>query len=677
MILRPLVFAVFLTAASAAAAQPRVTFTRDVAPIVFEHCSPCHRPGEVAPFSLLTYEEVRPHAAAIARVTEARVMPPWKPEPGYGEFVGARRLSDHQIDTIQQWARGGALEGDRTDLPRPPAFSDGWRLGQPDLVVTMGEPYMLPATGKDVLRNFVIPLPLETVRYVRGIEFRPGNNRVVHHANMRIDRTGAARRADEGDRDAGFDGLITAGNFPDGHFLGWTPGQLPPLVAGALAWRLDPGSDLVVQLHMQPAETPQTVQASVGFFFSADAPTRTPMMLRLGRQNIDIAPGTRDYVSEDTYVLPVDVEVHGVQPHAHFRARQIEGFATLPDGTRKWLVYIRDWDFAWQDAYRYAEAIALPRGTVLATRYTYDNSSANRRNPDRPPQRVRWGQNSTDEMGDLWIQVVPRTPEDRQLLRADFAPKVMAEDAVGYEKMLEVDRANPRIHEAVAAIDLSLGQIDAAVGHLEEALRLNPQSVEAHYNLATALVGKGRPDEAADHFRRALQIRPDHVGAHVNLGVVLRSKQRFTEAADHLRLALQFDPRNAAAHTNLAGVLAAEHSTREAVAHYRQALDLNPDLLEALADLAWILATSSDATIREPADAVRLAERAARLTGQQDVRALDALAAALAASGQFDRAVATTEKALDLAGRSGSAETVRQLRDHLELYRKQIALGVP
>ena len=273
-------------------------------------------------------------------------------------------------------------------------------------------------------------------------------------------------------------------------------------------------------------------------------------------------------------MLPVDVDVHGVQPHAHFRARQIEGFATLPDGTRKWLVYIKDWDFAWQDAYRYTEPIALPRGTVVAMRYTYDNSAANRRNPDRPPQRVRWGQNSTDEMGDLWIQVVPRTPEDREALRADFAPKVMAEDAVGYEKMLEVDRANPRIHEAVAAIDLSLGRIDAAVGHLEAALRLNPQSVEAHYNLATALVRSGRHDEAADHFRRALQIQPDHVGAHVNLGVVLRSQRRFTEATDRVcGWRSQLDPRNAAAHTNLAGVLAAEDHLREAVAHYRQALE--------------------------------------------------------------------------------------------------------
>jgi tetratricopeptide (TPR) repeat protein len=656
-------------AAAPAAAQPRVTFTRDVAPIIFEHCSRCHRPGEIAPFSLLTFQDVRPRAAAIARVTETRQMPPWKPEPGYGEFVGARRLTNRQLDTIRQWVRDGAPEGDPANLPSPPPFNDGWQLGEPDLIVTMTEPFTVPASGSDLLRNFVIPIPLASVRYVRGIEFRPGNHRVVHHANMRIDRTGAARRADAADRNLGFDGFISAGNFPDGHFLGWTPGQLPPLADGDLTWPLDPGSDLVVQLHMRPVGTASPVQVSVGFFFSNSAPRRTPMMLRLGRQNIDIAAGQRDYVSEDRYVLPVDVDAIGVQPHAHYRAKQIEGRAILPDGTEQWLIHIKDWDFNWQDAYRFAKPIRLPRGTVLTTRFTYDNSPANRRNPDRPPRRVRWGQNSSDEMGDLWIQVLPRSDEEREALRADFAPKVMAEDAVGYEKLLEVDPANPRVHEAVAAIDLALGKIDVAVGHLEASLRVDPQSVEAHYNLATALVRSNRPVEAIEHFRRALQIQPDHVAAHVNLGVALRAERRFAEAADSLRQALALDPRNAAAHTNLAGVLAAQNNRRDAIGHYRQALELRPDLLEALADLAWILATAPDVEIQAPADAVHLAERAANITKMGDVRALDTLAAAYAAAGRFDRAIATVERALELAKRSNSDETVPQLNMRIAVYR--------
>jgi tetratricopeptide (TPR) repeat protein/mono/diheme cytochrome c family protein len=664
-----------VTASNAAGpqgAQGRVTFTKDVAPILFAHCSSCHRAGEIGQFSLLTYADVRPWASAIARATRIRAMPPWKPEPGYGgDLVGARRLTNAQIDTIQRWVERGAIEGDPVDLPAAPSRLDGWRLGQPDLVVTMAEPYTLPAGGRDVLRNFVIPLMVPDTRYVAGLEFRPGNARVVHHANMRIDRTRSSQLLDQADPRPGYDGLITTGSFPDGHFLGWTPGQLPPRLGDGMAWRLDRGSDLVLQLHMQPSDRPEVVQATIGLFFTDKPPARTPMMLRLGRHDIDIRPGMRNYTIEDSYVLPVPVEVYGVQPHAHFRAKEIKGFAILPDKTKRWLLYIRDWDFNWQDAYRYAEPFTLPRGTTLAMQYTYDNSTANARNPDRPARRVRWGEHSTDEMGNLWIQVIPRTDDDRRLLAADFGPKVMADDAAGYEKMLEVDPDNARLHEAVAAIDLALGRIDKAVAHLTAALRVNPQSVEAHYNLATALARQGARDESVGHFERALQIDPNHVAAHANLGAVLRSQQRFEPALEHLRRALQLDPVNATAHTNLAGILAAEAAIREAIVHYRLALQSNPNLLEALTDLAWILATSPDAALREPAEALRLAERAAGLTNRKSVRALDTLAAAHAAAGQIEQAIAAEQAAIALAEAAGNAELVTELRARLDLYQRR------
>jgi tetratricopeptide (TPR) repeat protein/mono/diheme cytochrome c family protein len=666
-----LVLAAAAGAASPAAAQPRVTFAKDVAPIFFEHCSSCHRPGEIAPFSVLTYRDVRPRAGAIARAVRTRGMPPWKPEPDDdAEFIGARRLTEAQIRTIERWVELGAVEGDPADLPPPPAFTEGWRLGRPDLVVAMPAAYALPAGGSDVLRNFVMPIPDAGTRYVSGIEFRPGNARVVHHANIRIDRSGGSRLADQADPEPGYDGRITTGSFPDGHFLGWTPGQLAP-IAPDLAWPLEAGSDLVVQLHMKPGDSPEMVQASVGFFFTDRPAGPTPVMLRLGRQNIDIAPGDARYVIEDRYVLPVDVAVVGVQPHAHYRAREVSGVASLPDGTRKRLIEIKDWDFNWQDAYRYAKPISLPRGTVLSMRYTYDNSAANRRNPDRPPRRVRWGQNSTDEMGDLWIQVVARTNQERDVLRADFGPKVMAEDAAGYEKTLEADPDNFRLHEAVAAIYLLLDNTDSAIPHLRESLRVNPGSVEAHYNLATALVWQRRPDESIEHFRRALQINPKHVPAHVNLGAVLRAQNRLDDAAAHLHRALAIQPDNAVAHTNLAGILAAERRLREAAAHYRLALQSNPDLLESLTDLAWMLATSPDPDIRDPEEAVRLADRAVVLTRRRDVRALETLAAAYAAAGEFRQAVASQQAALGLAEAAGIDTS--DLRGRLELYRK----GVP
>jgi tetratricopeptide (TPR) repeat protein/mono/diheme cytochrome c family protein len=670
---------VAVTLASTAFAQPNVTFNKDIAPILFGSCASCHRPGEIAPFSLLTYEDARPRAAAILRAVRDRSMPPWKPEPGYGStFVGERRLSDQQVDTIRKWVDEGTVRGDAADLPPPPKFAEGWRLGQPDLIVSLAEPYRLKAGGADVLRNVVIPVQLPEPRYVRALEFRPGNARVVHHANIRVDRSGASRALDAQDREIGFDGFVTTASFPDGEFLGWTPGQLAPPVPPGMAWRLEARSDLVVQLHMQPLDTEQLVQPSIGLFFTREPPGLMPVMLRLGRHTIDIAPGLAQYESRDSYVIPIDADVTAIQPHAHFRAKEIRGFALLPDGTRRWLILIRDWDFNWQDLYRLSTPLPLPKGTTLVMEYEYDNSAANRRNPDRPPKRVRWGETSEDEMGDLWLQVRPRSSADRARLLADFGPKVMAEDAAGYEKMLEADPASARLHEAAAAIDLLLGRPETAEAHLDAALRIDPESVESHYNLATALVRRGQLAEAEVHLRRVLQIQPDHVAAHVNLGAVLRMRNQPAEARTHLQRALELDPGNAAAHTNLGGTLAAERRLPEAISEYRLALRSNPDLLEPLTGLAWILATSRDPSVRRPAEAVRLAERAVLLTGEQDVRALETSAAAYAANNQFAKAVDAQQRAIGVATLNRMPDAiVESLRARLDLYRRDVPYYEP
>lgn len=647
------------------------TFSKDVAPILFEHCAVCHRPGEIAPFSLLTFEDARPQARALARVTRDRTMPPWKPEPGFGDFAGAHRLTERQIDTIQQWVDGGALEGDPSTLPSAPRFPAGWRLGRPDLVVTLSDPYILAPGGSDVLRNFVIPIPTGSTKYVRGIEFRAGNARVVHHANLRIDSTSTSRMLDDADPGPGFNGLLVSGNFPDGHFLGWTPGQLPPLLPDGMSWRLDANSDLVVQLHLHPGSAPETVQPSIGFFFTETPPARTPMMLRLGRQDIDIPAGASNYVVEDRYRLPVDVQVVAVQPHAHFRAREIKGIATLPDGSTRWLILIKDWDFNWQDVYRYREPIALPKGTTVSMQYTYDNSPANRRNPDRPPQHIRWGQNSVDEMGDLWLQVLTRSAVDRRVLEADFGPKVLAEDATGYEKLLERDPGNARLHDAAAAIFLSLHQHERALPHLEAALRIEPTLVSAHYNIATALLALNNQEAAIAHLQQAVTLRPDFAAAHVNLGVALRQVNRYDESERELRRGLDLQPRSAVAHTNLAGVLVAQRRVGDAIAEYRLALDTSPELIEPLAGLAWTLATAGDEKVRRPAEAVQLAERAAALTNRRDVTVLDVLAAAYGSAGRYRDAVATERAALEIVEQAGATSAAEPIRARLELYQKK------
>ena len=419
-----------VVAARAAHAQP--TFARDVAPIVFEHCTPCHRPGEIGPFSLTSFPDVRQRASQIVDVVSRRVMPPWKPRGDGTQFVGARVLSDAQIGTIRDWAAAGAPEGNPADLPRLPEWPTGWQLGTPDVVVRMLEPFMLRADGADVFRTFVLPISNAAGRFVRAVEFNPGNARAVHHANFGIDRTRSSRHLDGLDREPGYEGgMVPDAAYPPGHMLGWTPGQRPRPSPPGAAWRLEPDSDVVVQLHLQPTGKPEPVQVSVGLFFTDQPPTQTPVGLRLGSQTIDIPAGQAAYVVADSYQLPVDVDVLAIQPHAHNLGRVMRASATLPDGATRLLLDIDDWDFRWQDVYRYAQPIALPRGTTISMRFTYDNSAANPRNPHHPPQRIVWGQNTANEMGDLWIQVMPRASRDLMTLNEDVERKRLAEDLAG------------------------------------------------------------------------------------------------------------------------------------------------------------------------------------------------------------------------------------------------------
>jgi len=657
--------------APGAAGQARaeaVTFSRDIAPILFEHCVVCHRPGAVAPMSLMSYQDVRPWARAIGEQVSSRRMPPWKPEPGYGgPFVGSRRLSDEQVARIQRWVAEGGVEGNSADLPPMPERPAGWRLGKPDLVLEMPL-YTLPASGKDVLRKFAIPIRIAGTRYVRGLEFQPGNARVVHHANMKIDPTGTSRRLDDADAEPGYEGVTPfAARFPSGYFLGWTPGQLRPLAPDSMAWRLDPGAAMLLELHLTPGEQPERVQSRIGFFFTDAAPTRIPATIRLGRQNLDIPAGAREYVSRDRYVLPVDVEVYGVQPHAHYLAREVKGFATLPDGTRTWLIYINDWDFDWQDFYAYAKPFVLPKGTELAMEITYDNSAGNRRNPHSPPRRVSWGQKSSNEMGDLWIQVVPRKAADLAILNNDRWPREVAEDIVGFEMVLEEDPDQVMQHDEVALLYLQVGKVAEAVAHFRESARLQPESAVAQYNLGTTVLRLGDAETAIRHLEQALRLDPEYVRAHNDLGAALRLQGKSAEAIRHFRQVLLARPDEGDALYNLASALTVEGELEEAIIYYRRALQVQPDASAALAELAWLLATHPNARFRDPSQAVRLAERASRVTQRRDAAVLDVLAAAYAVAGQFDRAVAAARAALAVLPASQS-ELAASIQRRLDLY---------
>jgi tetratricopeptide (TPR) repeat protein len=593
--------------------QP-VTFVQDVAPVLFEKCASCHRADGSAPFALTTYREARQRASLIASVTERRFMPPYYAESDAGTFVGQKRLTDAEISLLRRWVDDGALEGEPTSRLSAPRFPEGWHLGTPDLVVTTTEPYILPAAASDVFRIFVIRLPVTLTKYVTGIEFQPGNARVVHHANIRLDRTAASRELDSRDPLPGYDGLLArSASYPEGHFLGWTPGQVAPVVSPDLAWPLGPGTDLVVQLHMQPSGAPELVQPRIGFFFSDTPPARTPTILRLGSQGIDIAPGDARYVVKDSYVLPVDVELHAVQPHAHYRLREARGTATLPDGTTRSLIRIDNWDFRWQHVYRYDRPIPLPKGTRVAMEYRYDNSADNVRNPQLPAERVFWGQRSLDEMGDLWFQFVTTNAADRTRLSDEILGKMTAEDIVGYETMLRVNPRDAELHDDAALLYLSLGQGDSAVRHFKATVDLKP-SASAHFNLGTALTVARRLDDAVKAFRESLRLNPDYAAAHNNLGSVLAAQGNVADAIGHFRAATKADPANVQAHRNL----------------------------------AWHIANQPGSSKELLTEAIAAAEKAVTLTDGRDPNVLDALAIAYRASGLTDKASAVAERARQL-----------------------------
>ncbi|HJT87089.1 MAG TPA: hypothetical protein VJ732_04515, partial [Bryobacteraceae bacterium] len=396
---------------AAARGAPPVTFNRDVAPILYTKCAPCHRPGESGPFPLLSYSDAKSHDARIAAVTRSRSMPPWLPEAGYGEFTEERRLTGAEIREIGEWVRDGAPEGPTAEAPRPPAFVAGWQLGTPDLVLEASSSYETPASGRDVYWNFVFHLPITRRRYVRAVEIRPGQRHLIHHANLLIDRLGTAdlKEVAPGKGFPGMDLTILRSPFdPEGHFLFWKPGSPPPVEPDGFAFRLDPGNELVLNTHIHPSGKPEVVRPSIGLYFTDQPETHFPLLLRLeDDQDLDIPPGDSDFLIRDDFRLPMDLDVLAVYPHAHYLGKLLEAYASLPGGGKKWLIRIPDWDPNWQAVYTYREPLFLPKGSVISMRYHYDNSARNPRNPNSPPQRVRAGNQSTDEMGHLWLQVLP------------------------------------------------------------------------------------------------------------------------------------------------------------------------------------------------------------------------------------------------------------------------------
>ncbi|HVZ17459.1 MAG TPA: tetratricopeptide repeat protein [Terriglobales bacterium] len=562
------------------------TFNRDVAPIIFQNCSVCHRPGEAGPFPLLNYHDVKSHAKQIVDVTRSHFMPPWLPAPGDFNFADERRLTPGQIATIQKWFEQGAKEGDPRDLPPTPKFTPGWQLGEPDLILKAAKPYILSASGSDQYWNFVMPVPIGKTRWVKAVEIRPADKRLVHHANMLVDRMQSARHM-ESDPGAGFGGMeisLESEAFdPDSHFLFWKPGSLPYVEPDGLALRLDPGTDLVLNLHLQPSGKPEPIQPSVGLYFTDKPATKFPMLLQIQNDHaLDIPPGDSNFVVTSDFTLPVDVDVLAIYPHAHYLGTDLLATATLPDGTRKTLLHIPHWDLKWQGIFRYAEPVTLPKGTVIAMRYVYDNSEDNVANPSVPPKRVTAGNRATDEMAHLWLQVLPKHPmEDnrdaRRLLMEALARRSLQNDPADFEA-----------HYNLGSMLQAEGFVHEAIEHYELAVKLRPDHAVANNALGAALVAIGRSADAIAPLQAAISKRPDYFDAHYNLALALHVLGDLNGVINQLTEATRISPNDASAHANLGAVLAEAGRYTEAKAQLEEALRIDPQQEMARENLALL-----------------------------------------------------------------------------------------
>jgi Tfp pilus assembly protein PilF/mono/diheme cytochrome c family protein len=552
----------------------KVTFNRDIAPIIFQNCTRCHRPGEAGPFPLLTYQDVKKHARQIEVLTRIRIMPPWLPDPQPLRFADELRLTDEQIATMKKWVDDGAPEGNAADLPPPPEFVKGWQLGQPDLVLRAAKPFLLPASGSDMYWNFIFPVPIDRTRWVKAVEIRPGDKQFIHHANILVDRLENSRQREK-EPGAGFEGMeikIESETFdPDSHFLFWKPGTVPYVEAEGMALRLDRGTDLVLNVHMQPSGKSESIQPSIGIYFTDQPATKFPMLLELQNDGkLDIPAGEANFVVRDQLTLPIDVDLLAIYPHAHYLGKDLQAIALLPDGTSQTLIHIPRWDLNWQAVYRYGEPVFLPKGTTIRMHYAYDNSEDNPLNPNHPPERVRGGNRARDEMAHLWLQVLPRNFDPGQ-----GDPRMLLQEALARHD-IQNNPADFASHYNLGARLAARGDTAEAIREYQTALAIRPQDATANNALGAQLIRAGQPERALAFLRSAIASSPEYFDAHYNLGQVLAALGDFGGAAEQFFAAVRLRPEDADAHANLGSALAELGRFKDARAQFERALEINP-----------------------------------------------------------------------------------------------------
>ena len=634
------------------------TFSRDVAKIVYQRCTPCHRPDDAAPFPFMSYRDVKEHADQIGDVIDSGFMPPWLPSPDVSKFVGDRSLSPRETRILRRWVADGAPQGDPAAAPDPPDLVHGWTLGQPDMVLSMEDAYQVPAGGPDVFRTFVLRVPIDKTVYVKQAELRPDNPELLHHANFFIDRTGTARHLDEQDDEPGFPGMeIKEARPPRGQFLAWTPGKRQ-IGSPLSSWRLDPGTDIVMQAHIQPSGKVAPVRPRLGLYFTDEPPQPNLEAVVLYSRGIDIPAGARNHRVAFNYTLPVDLESVTVFPHAHFLCRKVDVYATLPDGSRRGLIRIDEWDFNWQDEYTHTEPVSLPKGSVVHLEFTYDNSEHNEQNPNLPPVRVVAGEASSDEMANFFWQVRTKSPQDATKLRYDVERTFVRKEMADLERLVKTVRR--------AELELTLGayyerftRIDEAIAAYRRAIDIDPDFAFAHNNLAVALIKKGQAQKALEVLEHVhTLIGCAHEGdvrgvgsaeVHNNLANAYTVLQKPAQALEHYEWAIRFWPEYADAYFNAGNLYLRQGQAKAAAERYRQALKTKPRAANVHTNLAIALSMTGDGD-----GALMHFERSASL--RPTARARFNLGRAYEAAGRPKAAVKAYRGALDLDPNYGAAK---------------------
>lgn len=406
-----------------------VTFTEDIAPIIYNNCTQCHREGEIGPMPFTTYQEVYNWAPMIEYVTSIRYMPPWPANPEYSEFLGERFLTDDQIHLISDWVKAGAPEGPKNAEPPLPIFPDGSQIGEPDLVLSFDQAFTHKGDNSDQYQVFVLPTGLQEDKIVKAIELRPGNKSIVHHALFQIDTTGTGRQLDAQTPEYGYAGFGGFGTPRLQEYPGYVPGAKPRFYPEGLGQPMYKGSDLLIQMHYAPVPQEETDSTWVNIFFADETEfiereVQQEVMLPFGRTILNgpfFMPANTVKQFHCMWEIPAKVSVLGLWPHCHLLGQDWEVYAISPRGDTTRMLQIPEWDFNWQGAYFFKQYIVLEPGSEIHAFATYDNTTDNPFNPNNPPQFVTWGEGTADEMFYLPFMYVPYKAGDETVVFTDFS----------------------------------------------------------------------------------------------------------------------------------------------------------------------------------------------------------------------------------------------------------------